>query len=346
MGNLSRKGDILRTYSIIPGKLYQSGKFLELPLETKINELQKLGIKIVVNLWTTPDKELQDAFPYYYHLPIPDGILKKQRVLLNFAKEISQLAEKENCAVLSHCYSGRNRSGLFSALFSMEVLNISGIESVDLIRERRPNSLTNENFVYFLRGLKGCKNMPLQENKKDTSISTKIFLVLGPSGSGKTTWIEKEILAGEPTKDGKFEEVDVSISEKSKTLLYGKYNVDKRCKGCDTLSMSIINKLLSSLEGAIASQQFKSIVIDGDRVNNEKTIQFLSKYKENVEVVFIDTPLETIYSRLPNCNKQFVKTTFTKTRNTIQKCSTLGFKINHIKIARSSFFDKIKAKSK
>ena len=67
--------------------------------------------------------------------------------------------------------------------------------------------------------------------------------------------------------------------------------------------------------------------MDGDRVNNSKMMKFLIDYKEDAEIIFIKTPLSIIHERLPDCNKQFVKTTETKTINRIGQYSSLGFKI-------------------
>ena len=165
----------------------------------------------------------------------------------------------------------------------------------------------------------------------------KIIAVYGSSGSGKTTYIQNSIINGTPLTETKYAGVDVSVNETRKLLLFGKYNNDDRCKGCDKLSMSVIDPLISSLYEIIKEQKFQTIVMDGDRVNNEKMFQFLSNYKPIVEIVFIDTPLAIIYQRLPNCNKQFVKTTFTKTQRTIAKCNALGFTIKHIKMERPKF---------
>jgi len=153
----------------------------------------------------------------------------------------------------------------------------------------------------------------------------KIIIVLGTSGSGKTTYIENEIIKGRKLEDSNVAGIPTSITED--LLLFGKYNVEKRCKGCDTLSMAIIDDLLKAVEILIEDKLFKTIVMDGDRVNNIKMFEFLCKYKSFVEIIFIDTALEVIYQRLPECNKQFVQTTETKTRNSIYRYAQMGFNI-------------------
>ena len=155
----------------------------------------------------------------------------------------------------------------------------------------------------------------------------KIIVVIGASGSGKTTYIENEIIKNRPISDYIIDNIPVSIVDD--ILLFGKYNVDKRCKGCDTLSMSIIDKLILTLEELIDDKKYNTIVIDGDRINNNKMLEFLKHYKRFVEVIYINTPLDIIFSRLPECNKTFVKTTYTKSKNMVHKYLQ-NFKVNTV----------------
>ena len=168
-------------------------------------------------------------------------------------------------------------------------------------------------------------------------MKTKIIAVFGPSGSGKTTYILDSIVKGLPLEEKKLHKVDVSTN--GNLLLFGRYNTGDRCKGCDKLSMSVIDPLIECLQNIIEEQQYAIVVMDGDRVNNEKMFNFLRAHQENVEIIFINTPLNIIFQRLPDCNKQFVKTTFTKTQRTVAKCNAMGLKITHIKTERPKFFE-------
>lgn len=168
----------------------------------------------------------------------------------------------------------------------------------------------------------------------------KIYAIFGPSGSGKTYHIEETIIRNLPIEEKKLYDVDVTSNEEEGLLLFGKYLIENRCKGCDTLSMSIITPLINCLQQVILDGNYRTIVVDGDRVNNDKMFRFLNKYKENVEVVFIDTPLDVIFKRLPNCNRQFVKTTFTKTKHTINKALAYGLSIKHVKVEKKPFFSR------
>lgn len=167
----------------------------------------------------------------------------------------------------------------------------------------------------------------------------KIKLFLGVSGAGKTTYIEKNII-----KDSKKEDffIDgIKMCKVNNKILFGHYDVDRRCKGCDTLSMSVINDLIKLLDKLIKENSYEEIIIDGDRVNNDKMFNFLKDLKESVEVYYLDTSLEIVYKRMPNCNKKFVQTTKTKSENMIKKYMINRFKIikieNKINSMRSLF---------
>lgn len=55
--------------------------------------------------------------------------------------------------VLVTCMMGRNRSGLVSALALHELYGWSGIRCVQHVQAKRPNALTNNDFVRFLRAI-------------------------------------------------------------------------------------------------------------------------------------------------------------------------------------------------
>jgi protein-tyrosine phosphatase len=55
--------------------------------------------------------------------------------------------------VLVTCYQGRNRSGLVSALAIHYLTGMHGKDCVDLVRRKRKDALTNDDFVRFLRSI-------------------------------------------------------------------------------------------------------------------------------------------------------------------------------------------------
>ena len=156
----------------------------------------------------------------------------------------------------------------------------------------------------------------------------KIVIVLGASGSGKTTYIENTLIKDSVKED--FMMNGLNFCKTQNTLLFGHYNVDRRCKGCDTLSMTAINDIIKSLQKLISENQYEQIVLDGDRINCKKMHNFLLPYKEQVEIIWVDTDFETINERLPNINKVFYQTTLTKTKNMIGLYRASQFNIQKI----------------
>ena len=153
----------------------------------------------------------------------------------------------------------------------------------------------------------------------------KILLFLGASGSGKTTYIEQNILKDKPKDD--FIEGKLKFCKARNTLLFGHYISEIRCKGCDTLSMTAIEDIKNSLQEIINTNIYEEIVLDGDRINNANFFDFILNYKSLVTIYWFNITLDTIFKRLPEGNKTFIKTTMTKTNNMIQKYKYAGFKI-------------------
>ena len=163
----------------------------------------------------------------------------------------------------------------------------------------------------------------------------KLKVYLGTSGAGKTTLIEKTY----DLTDMK----DVTIRNMrccsgGHNLFLGWYKIAARCRGCDTLSMTIIDELIKFLDKQIKDNVFETIVMDGDRVNNMKMLLFLEQHKDKVEIIFVNTSLDTIYKRRPDCNKVFVQTTQTKTHNMISEYKKRGFKVTTIDEEKQGWF--------
>ena len=145
----------MKLYEIVPGKVYQRGEFMDFPREFKLKELRKHGIDIVVNVWSRPDMEISQEMFRYIHWPIPDGELRDsdRRFLEGMALRVAGDILHEDHKVLVHCHAGRNRSALVSALLVRQLLDLSGEQAIEYVRERRPNALANEHFCNYLKGL-------------------------------------------------------------------------------------------------------------------------------------------------------------------------------------------------
>lgn len=88
----------------------------------------------------------------YIYLPIHDDGLPNLKKLHEVAKLGANLV-KEGHKVLSHCGMGLNRSALVAALILM-YLGKEGKEAVEILRDKRPGALFNDNFADYLLGLK------------------------------------------------------------------------------------------------------------------------------------------------------------------------------------------------
>lgn len=87
----------------------------------------------------------------YIYLPIHDDGLPNLKKLHEVAKLGANLV-REGHKVLSHCGMGLNRSALVAALILM-YLGKDGKEAVEILREKRPGALFNDNFAEYLLGL-------------------------------------------------------------------------------------------------------------------------------------------------------------------------------------------------
>ncbi len=143
----------MKVYEIIPGSLYQRGRFDKWPKKRKLLELEELGITVVANMIRIPDEDIAgpDGVEYYM-LPIPDGKIKDPDMLNRLADRLLQriLGGKK---VLIHCNAGRNRSGLVSALVVRRYYKISGQEALNYVRGKRPQAIANPHFEAYLEEL-------------------------------------------------------------------------------------------------------------------------------------------------------------------------------------------------
>ena len=146
-------------YRICDG-VFQRGKMHKLSTDLKMEMFERYDIYNVVGLAPSySDPGLQELdksqFINYYFLPISDGKLHDNVTdkLLQLAKRLARKVEAGR-GVLCHCNAGRNRSGLLNALIVMELLQCSGEQAMEIVREQRPRAIDNLHFEEFLRGLK------------------------------------------------------------------------------------------------------------------------------------------------------------------------------------------------
>ena len=112
--------------------------------------IERLRISVVfdmdgdldIGVPTVPNHMLYVYFPIYDE-DLPD--LEKLHALARLGAALIGTGHR----VLSHCGMGLNRSALMAGLI-LTYLGMPGADAVDLLRQKRPGALYNENFANYL----------------------------------------------------------------------------------------------------------------------------------------------------------------------------------------------------
>ena len=143
---------MLGVYKVCEG-LYQRGAFINHPLEKKLEFIQHYKIDVVINFWHKSDDELKPHLWKYVHKYFPDsGKTVDKLWLLDFASEVAWWIDNGH-VVLTHCFGGNNRSGMFNALVLRELYNIDGEEAMLTVQAMKSRAIHNTLYQEFLRGL-------------------------------------------------------------------------------------------------------------------------------------------------------------------------------------------------
>lgn len=148
----------MRIYTIVPGVL-QSARTHQLADWELRKVLRDHSITAVANLWHTADERARalcapGGLNWYEHESIPDGRLHDW--MIPIAHRLADRTAEEvrrGGGVLVHCWGGRNRSGLVSALAAMRLTGCSGARAVQYVQDARRGSLSNVHFRSYLEGL-------------------------------------------------------------------------------------------------------------------------------------------------------------------------------------------------
>jgi hypothetical protein len=133
----------MKVNEILPGKLYQRGRFLTIGKEDKLATLAEHGIDVVVNLSGDPDPHLCGIFCYMcYQVSDGQGVPPYYHEIADVLTEFIW----QGHGVLTHCRAGRNRSGLLNALIVRRYLNVTGAKALEIVREGRPRSCGSNPF--------------------------------------------------------------------------------------------------------------------------------------------------------------------------------------------------------
>lgn len=150
-----------------------------------------------------------------------------------------------------------------------------------------------------------------------------IIIIVGQSASGKSTYVAKNYL------EKKMERYDTpfkyTISENN--ILLGHYGLERRCTGTDTMSMSILPKLIENFKQLLNIK--KTIICEGDRINNIRFFDFIKTLNVPVKVILFECSIKESLERLKKTSSKigetFVKTTKTKSKNMFVYAQKLGF---------------------
>ncbi len=111
---------------VIPGQLYQRGRFQSWPRKQKDRVLEEHNIGLVVNLWSKVDPEVSgDTRRMYLHWPIYGNQSPNRDQLDAVVKLIANTMDRGQ-AVLIHCEAGVNRSCFLVACVVAAVHHMNG----------------------------------------------------------------------------------------------------------------------------------------------------------------------------------------------------------------------------
>jgi len=131
-------------------QLDQAGSLFLSPDVDDWEPIERLRISAVIDM----DGDLDIGVPtvpnhmLYIYFPIFDEDLPDLEKLHAVAKMGAALIRTGH-RVLSHCGMGLNRSALMAGLI-LTYLGMPGAQAVELLRQKRPGALYNENFAAYL----------------------------------------------------------------------------------------------------------------------------------------------------------------------------------------------------
>ena len=113
--------------------------------ELRISAVIDMAGDLDIGVPTVPNHMLYIYFPIFDE-GLPD--LEKLHAVARMAAGLIKGGHR----VLSHCGMGFNRSALMAGVI-LTYLGMKGPEAVELIRQRRPGALFNENFASYLMSI-------------------------------------------------------------------------------------------------------------------------------------------------------------------------------------------------
>lgn len=139
------------------------------------------------------------------------------------------------------------------------------------------------------------------------------IIIIGQSGAGKTTFV-KEHFIKEPLTLKK-DVIDYTECGNG-IIALGKYGIEKRTQGTDTLSYSAKDKIKKQLK--IFSEQKKTVVLEGDRITCKEILEYIKILGERAKIYLVVCSIKHSIERLRRAGSgisvSFVKMTKTKSK--------------------------------
>lgn len=139
-----------------------------------------------------------------------------------------------------------------------------------------------------------------------------IYIIIGQSGSGKTTFVKQKFLSG----DKRVVEDIVPYTVCGNVAALGRYGIEKRTEGTDTLSYNSQERIKELLPVLI--KKGYDIVMEGDRINTPDMFEYVKSLGQEVKLYLVKCSLLTSMERLQAAGSTitmtFVKATKTKAK--------------------------------
>lgn len=147
-----------------------------------------------------------------------------------------------------------------------------------------------------------------------------IYVVIGQSGAGKTTFVKNKFLVGELEPQGKA--YPIPVTKCGDIYAIGRYGIGIRTEGTDaTDKMNGLPKIIRAVRQLVNEK--KTVLMEGDRINNDSTMQFLATLGVPVHLYLLTCSVATSIRRLRAAGslttERFVKCTRTKARTRFLK---------------------------
>lgn len=139
-----------------------------------------------------------------------------------------------------------------------------------------------------------------------------IYVVIGQSGAGKTTFVKKHFLTGAMELIEK--KYPVPVTKCGDVFAIGRYGIGIRTEGTDTTARNALPKIIQTVRRLV--EEKKSVLMEGDRINNDAMFQFLATLGVPVRLYLLTCPIATSLARLREAGSKitgtFVQCTRTK----------------------------------